>query len=142
LSIRESDINTAGHKAFSTEEGTDLLGCPTARCTTVQDKRSSLKERGQTCSAAASGKSHQCTDSGVPSGSARRKLMYIFSQKNGVNGAITWPPVPQTCDSHMISVKDPVQRELQRVHLPRNLPLDDVREMGRNPRLLCQGAQW
>lgn len=43
----------------------------------------------QTCSCAASGKSHQCTDCGASCGNALRRFWYIVSQKNGVKGAIT-----------------------------------------------------
>lgn len=44
----------------------------------------------QTCSTAAKGKSHQCTDVGASSGRARLRFWYSDSQKNGVKGAMTW----------------------------------------------------
>ena len=44
----------------------------------------------QTCSSAAKGKSHQCTDVGASSGRARLRFWYSDSQKNGVKGAMTW----------------------------------------------------
>lgn len=49
-------------------------------------------QRGLTCAAAASGKSHQCTDWGASGGSARRRFWYSASQKKGVKGAITCAP--------------------------------------------------
>lgn len=65
---------------------------PPCRAGPAQAASSCGRVRGRACAAAASGKSHQCTDSGAPGSSARRRLRYSVSQKKGVKGAMACAP--------------------------------------------------